>query len=196
MSENSQLNKTLLAAKAGCVNSMWEIKYRFLDLIHTLSEDNRNSIANQSDFEEDCFKVIEETVARYDITKGEFPQLLYRCLTRRLSRTKARFKKRLKQAVVVPFPLKTDDDGEEVEIDIIDDMAAVDNEIMLNERIAGLATGDPRKLVILKSWTDPYYCDSETAVLLAEQLGGKAESHRKEIARFRSKCQKALAHAN
>lgn len=77
----------------------------------------------------------------------------------------------------------------------MDDLAVVDETLLLNERITGLAAGDPRKLAILNSWLDPEYNDSKTANLLAQTSGGKAESHRKFIGRFRTECQKALANA-
>ncbi|WP_149093372.1 hypothetical protein [Paenibacillus terrae] len=196
MKQNRQLNSIILAAQNGCVASMWEVKYRFSHLVHTLSEDNRNHIKCQHEFEDECFKVIEETVALFEPSKGDFPQLLYRCLTRRLARAKERYKNRTSGFTVVLLPTIKDESDGYVEVEIIDDLAIVDKNISLNERITGLAAGDPRKVTILKSWTEPDYCESDTALLLAKQFGGKSETHRKAITRFRTHCQKALVCAN
>ncbi|UMR34003.1 hypothetical protein MJ749_15005 [Paenibacillus polymyxa] len=100
-----------------------------------------------------------------------------------------------RESVTVPLAVSTDSDGF-TEYELKDDLAIVDGNIMLNERITGLAAGDPRKVTILKTWTEPDYCESDTALLLAKQFGGKSESHRKAITRFRRDCQKALAYAN
>ncbi|MMZ61827.1 hypothetical protein D1872_239970 [compost metagenome] len=85
-------------------------------------------------------------------------------------------------------------EGEDIEIK--DDLAIVDaNNCYATEKIAFLAEGDSRKLAILKAWTYQALNDSDTAILLAQNYGGNTESHRRYVTRFKSRCQKALAHA-
>lgn len=65
----------------------------------------------------------------------------------------------------------------------------VEGDVILKEKIALLAQGDPRKKVILAEWTKGAE-DKAISELLAQRFGGKAESHRKFITRFKSReCQ-------
>lgn len=72
-------------------------------------------------------------------------------------------------------------------------LAGIEDEEFKKEKIALLAQGDMRKELTLKLWIRGYTNDSETSLLLAQHLGGKAESHRVFIRRFRAHCQKQLA---
>lgn len=193
MLNKQQLNILATNAKNGDSDAMWEVKYHFQKMIHQMSEYNRNRL-NQADFEDECFKIIEDTVMRFEAEKGDLPQLVVNFIKRRLGRSTKRYSKKTKadEYVTVPMVHNENTDGF-TEYEIQDDLAIVENEILYNERITGLAAGDSRKLAILNTWSEPEYNDSKTAEELALQCGGKAESHRKFIVRFRSECKKALA---
>lgn len=195
MPNDQQLNSLAILAHNGCRESMWEIKSKFLKFIHTLSDSCRNDISSQSDFEEECFKIVEETVKSFDAASGDFAQLLVQNIKRRLGRSRTRFKQCKKRDKPGPMPIISDGEDGNEPFDIKDDLAIIDERLLLNEKITGLAAGDLRKLAILNSWLDPYYNDSTTAASLARSVGGKPESHRKFIGRFRTECQKALANA-
>ncbi|MEK3836499.1 hypothetical protein [Paenibacillus sp. FSL R7-0128] len=186
-----QLNSLAIEARAGSVNAMWEVKAHFQKTIHRLSESNRNMVRSQQKFEEDMFKRIEEAVRIYKPECGNFEPLVISKLYERLRRWQKRHIGVTQGAQV----LSINREIEEHDYDIKDDLAIVDAELLKNEKITGLAAGDPRKLAILNSWLDPYFNDSSTADLLAQIYGGKSESHRKFIGRFRNACQTALADA-
>ena len=61
----------------------------------------------------------------------------------------------------------------------------VEEEVLFKEKIALLAQGDSRKETILSQWTKGA-TDTSISELLAKHFGGKAESHRKFISRFKS----------
>lgn len=61
----------------------------------------------------------------------------------------------------------------------------VEEDVILNEKIALLAQGDFRKTVVLTEWIKGAD-DKSISLLLAQQIGGKAESHRKFITRFKT----------
>ena len=67
----------------------------------------------------------------------------------------------------------------------------VEAEVLYQERVTLLAQGNPKKEVILLNWTVGA-TDSAISEMLAHQFGGKAESHRKFIQRFRNDCRLAL----
>ncbi|SCA85314.1 hypothetical protein [Bacillus glycinifermentans] len=74
----------------------------------------------------------------------------------------------------------------------VDVSANVVGEVLLKEKIALLAQGDPRKKTILAIWSRGCTNDSEISSLLAKRFGGNPESHRIFIQRFRSRCQSQL----
>ncbi|EME76183.1 hypothetical protein OZL92_20745 [Bacillus sonorensis] len=66
-------------------------------------------------------------------------------------------------------------------------------EVLLKEKVALLAQGDPRKRVILEAWIRGCTNDTDISTLLAQRFGGNARSHCRFIQRFRSRCQSQLA---
>ncbi|MEI2280741.1 hypothetical protein [Paenibacillus polysaccharolyticus] len=193
MLNKQQLNNLAVKAKNGDLVAMWEVKFHFQKMIHQLSEYNRNRL-NQADFEDECFKIIEEIVMRYEIDKGDLPQLVVNFIKRRVGRTTKRYEKKTKSENYVTVSMIQSETAEGyTEFEIQDDLAIVDKDLMYNERITGLAAGDSKKLAILKAWSEPGHSVTATAKELALLFGGKAESHRKSITRFRSECEKALA---
>ncbi|WP_427110882.1 hypothetical protein [Lysinibacillus xylanilyticus] len=62
--------------------------------------------------------------------------------------------------------------------------------ISLNEKIARLASDD-RELVTLNAWANGFN-DTQVSETLASRFGGKCDSHRKFVQRFRAKCQRKL----
>ena len=85
-------------------------------------------------------------------------------------------------------------DEEDVRIEVLDELADVESEVMANEMVAFLAEGDQRNEMILNAWKYGEFNFSAIAKDLAESFAGtKAESHRKHIQRFRSECERVLA---
>ncbi|WP_178023061.1 helix-turn-helix domain-containing protein [uncultured Paenibacillus sp.] len=188
--QTEQLNKAVIKAKNGDGEAMWSIIAHFQDYIHKLSDRNRNLVKSQEDFEDQCFKRVEEAVHSYDPKRGSFTSHVEAKLHERLNRCKKRNIKKNGSVEVVSI---TSRDG--VDIDFEDDLAIVDgNRIFANEKIAFLAEGDPLKLAILKAWSDGVFRPKDVTILLAQNFGGKSESHRKQITRFRSHCQTKLAY--
>ena len=75
----------------------------------------------------------------------------------------------------------------------VEALIASEEEIELNKKISTLASGDLKKEMILKMWSNGFSNDVELSNLLAQKLGGKAESHRKYIVRFRAKCREEFS---
>lgn len=187
-----QLNSAAIAAQSGDQEAMWRIKQHFHRFITNLSDANRNRIASQESFESQCFNLIEDKVLRYCPGKDNLEWIIRVSFYKRLKRSKDRFTAKTKGVELSALPYLTYDDGHEEEL-LKDDLAIVDSDYLLNERVTDLAAGDSLRLVILNSWIESTYNDSETARMLAHQYGGNTESYRKKIQRFKTECQKALA---
>lgn len=193
-----KLNSLAIKARSGDADSLWQIKSMFLGFIHALSEENRNRLPSQAEFEEECFSIIDETVRYYNEAQGNFSQLLVRSIKRRLGRSKERWREKTRRVEIVPIRQSSFEEDEVFsQADVKDDLAVVDaSRIIVKEKIAFLAEGDPLKVAILNAWVSGELNNSAISVLLAQNFGGKAESHRRQITRFRSQCQKALATAS
>lgn len=87
---------------------------------------------------------------------------------------------------------KMTEEWEDKDLDFKDDLAVVDDALLVNEKITFLAGGDVKRRFILKAWSEGYDNESKLAVLLSQRFGGKTESHHKFIRRFRVECQKEL----
>lgn len=76
--------------------------------------------------------------------------------------------------------------------DIEDPLARAEDTVLFKEKITLLAEGDHRKELILLKWSEGEH-DKNISELLAQRLGGKSESHRKFIGRFKTECKNRLA---
>ncbi|MNV07205.1 hypothetical protein D3C71_976250 [compost metagenome] len=195
-----KLNNLAVLAQAGDTEAMWGLKGYFQPVILHLSDTNRNLIASQERFENECYKIVEESVERFNQSLGDIGQLVVHSIIRRLGRTKKRHQKTLAIQGITITPIesmlqRSDDDSDLREYQIVDCLATVDGDYLLKEKIASLAGSDSRKLAILNTWISSDITDTQTADLLAQTYGGKAESHRKFITRFKSQCRTTLANA-
>ena len=86
------------------------------------------------------------------------------------------------------------DFGESIEYEPVDALASVEESVLekssVTERIRSLATTDSEEFV-LNAWINGK-SDSEIARELALHIGGKSQSTRKTVQRFKTKCQKRL----
>lgn len=194
---DQQLNSFATLAQQGDLQAMWEIKGYFQSFIEELSDYSRNYIKSQEKFEEECYKILDETVYEFIPSRGNFRQLAVQSIKRRLGRARKRHQAALERygiSIISLTEQPTSDGSDEiVEFDVEDRLATVDSNLLLNEKIASLAGSDSRKLAILNLWTQPNTTDSHIAHLLAQMFGGNAESHRRYVNRFKSQCKVALA---
>jgi len=70
--------------------------------------------------------------------------------------------------------------------------ANTEYDVEFNERVTLLAQGNPKKKCVLLQWSRGAE-DKAISELLAQLYGGKAESHRKFIQRFKTECRNRLA---
>lgn len=87
--------------------------------------------------------------------------------------------------------VESKDFGESLEFEPRDDLAVIDDRLLVNEIIARLATGDQEK-VVLTEWSKGIK-DSAIASTLARLFGGKEDTHARNIRRFRKKFRAQLS---
>lgn len=82
--------------------------------------------------------------------------------------------------------------SEDEEIEPVAEMRGEYDDIEVYETIEELSKGDDRRRFILANWAEGNHNDSELAEYLALLFGGKANSQRQFIMRFRNECKARL----
>jgi hypothetical protein len=110
-----------------------------------------------------------------------------------ISQSKARFIKRNsrnKEAYVSMTSLEGD--GDENLGYQFKSLASTEGDVLFKEQAALLAQGNPIKKFIIDQWSKG--ADNKSiSEMLAHRFGGKSESHRKTIQRFKNDCKVALS---
>lgn len=170
--------------------ALTELYRRFLPQINRTSQSIWYKVRDETVFENRCFQKIEYVVSTYDPNKGSLDRAIIGVIRKSASM--------LVKDSRVPWWKFVVPDDEESEgkrsspFEITDDLAVVDDELMVNERIASLAGDDSRRKFVLWAWSEGFFNESELATLLAQRFGGNARSHCRFIQRFRTECQEKL----
>ena len=82
--------------------------------------------------------------------------------------------------------------SDDEEIEPVAEVRGEYDDIEVYETIEELSKGDDRRRFILANWAEGYHNDSELAEYLALIFGGKANSQRQFIMRFRNECKARL----
>ena len=117
-------------------------------------------------------------------------------LRKRVYQGVAKSLKRSRRQHTTPFANlgSCDDEGQATEYDPEDVLADVNSgNLEVIETITLLAQSDRRKELILNAWANGFTDNKEISSILADTLGGKSESHRKYIQRFRNDCRTELS---
>ena len=192
--DNEQLNKLAISAQQGSDSAYHEILRHFLPKISRISESIWYLVVNETHFEQSCIVGIKDAIKRFDQSKGAFSTQVNFHIRQAKSRSISRLTKRRRGYEMDYLDKHSSGDEERSSnYEVVDDLAVIDDGIIVNEKIALLAEDDSRKLAILNAWSNGEYNDSDTASFLAKRYGGNSESHRKFINRFRTTCRGALA---
>jgi hypothetical protein len=191
---DEQLNSLAVKAANGCCTSSEAILTYFIPIVQRMSSQVWYMFLDESSFEHECYRKITRAATKYDPTRGRTFRnfVLHKLQGVRSTHLKRRSKSRTNLTSIEALASR-DDEGNDTPYDVIDNLAVIDDGLLVNEKIALLAEDDSRKLAILNAWSNGEYNDSDTASFLAKRYGGNSESHRKFINRFRTTCQKALA---
>lgn len=196
--EAKKLNSLVERYREGDELALDSLCKMFLPLIQLQSELIWYEIEKQTEFECRCLLRIKRALERFDQKKGNVSSLIMNVI----QREKNDFLKRRKRKLNVSSldePIKQKD-GSETFIEVPDVLADVENKIIedesIKEKVALLAKGDQRKMVILKAWIDGEFNDTKLAKDLATLFPDVKESgHRRTIQRFREECKRRLATA-
>lgn len=191
MTAEQSLDKLACLAKAGCKESKEKILNKYLPLINRYCQVNWYRVNNEGSLTAHLISKLEHAIRVFDENKGSFERLVTQSLNEGLRRFVKRRKYNRDDLRSISYQFSDSEDSlEETYKDVL---ANVEDDVVIKEIAALLAKGDRRKLAIINAWLDGLGNDSKLSLLLAQQFGGKPESHRQAIKRFRSECQVSLA---
>ncbi len=142
-------------------------------------------VPNVTSFEHSCYVAIGKAIEKGSVEsmEGLAVYIAKRTAGRHVNRTKY-----IAPESFSELESEVREDSEEMEFDMIDVLADVELEAILNETTDLLAQGDRLKEEIVGLWVLGNENDASISRSLARTFGGKAESHRKRITRFRQDC--------
>ncbi len=196
--EAKKLNSLVERYREGDEVALDSLCKMFLPLIQLQSELIWYEIEKQTEFECRCLLRIKRALERFDPKKGNVSSLIMNVIQREKNDFLKRRKRKLNTSSL-DEPIKQKD-GSETFTEVPDVLADVENKIIedesIKEKVALLAKGDQRKMVILKAWIDGEFNDTKLAKDLATLFPDVKESgHRRTIQRFREECKRRLATA-
>lgn len=197
MVNEEKLNILVEEFRGGSEEALNTLCKMFLPVIQWHSEQIWYKIEKQTEFECRCILKIKKALLNFDRNKGSLKSLITYVITKEKYDFLARRKRKLSDVVSLDEPL-TDHEGNQVYLEVVDVLADVETNTLSNhgllEKVALLAKGDPRRLAILKAWSEGETNDLQLAKELACSFPEVSESgHRRFIQRFRIECQKQLA---
>lgn len=187
--EEEQLNKLVMDYQRGNEDALEALCRHFLPIINHESEQIWYKVKNNTKFECRCVMKIGKALLRYDPKKGKVSSLVMNIIVKERSDFTRRRRKKFADALSLDALAIN---GCDTALDIKDDLAVVEENVIAKEMIAMLAQGDQIKEFILVAWMNGINNDSKLAEMLAHSFGSKQESYRKYIQRFRAKCKRQL----
>lgn len=160
-----------------------------IEKIYEESERLSYYITDTSRFEERCIEYVARYLNKYQGARNS-RRYIQRLIMCKSQEAKEVFKK--EHYTTFGGLAALNEDGDELEYEPEDVLANVESEVITKETIDLLAQDDRRKRLILGSWLMGNDNVSDISRLLAQTIGGNAETHRKFIQRFRSDCRIAL----
>jgi len=160
-----------------------------IDRIYFTSDKIRGKVVDQTLFEERCINRVGEYLLK-DVNNIKNFNYIMRMINEVACSVINRNKN--EHAEYFSSLTKYDDGGGEIEFEPDDDLTDVESEVIEKDMVALLAQNDHKKLKVLEGWQIGNTNDKQISRTLARTFGGKSESHRKFIQRFRDSCRNKL----
>lgn len=160
-----------------------------VDHIYSESDRVRNKVTNIDSMEREIFRRVSRHIEDY-LQSNEDIYAHSRIIRKKIGEViKKHSDDRRNQYYEVFTQYETiDEDGETLEFEPVDVLANVESEVIKKETASMLAQGDRRNEIIVENWLLGNTNGKNISHSLARTLGGKPESHRKYIQRFRQSC--------
>lgn len=184
-----ELNEAVAAYQSGDESELSRIFETVNPLIEKASEEVAKYEPNFIKFDCRVIKLLQQVIEKFDRDSHDFLSAAKALIDRNKAQYIRRAKKRRQPEVLLSALESTSDDEQGYQFE--DVLANVENQVTFQEKVTLLAQGDEKKELILLQWSGGVN-DSTIATLLAQRFGGKSESHRKYIGRFKSSCQSKL----
>ncbi|PAE24022.1 hypothetical protein [Bacillus sp. 7894-2] len=185
----TKLNELVLAYQNGSELALADLFNAVNPLIERASKEVEPFVDDFTKFDCRVVREIQRQIDSFEYGKHDFLAAVKTII----SQSKARFirrnsRKKDNYVSMVALEGNGDEDlGYQFEAD-----GRTEDYVMFKERVTLLAQGNPKKETILLQWSRGAE-DKSISELLAQLYGGKAESHRKFIQRFKTDCKELLS---
>lgn len=192
--EREKLNRLAASYQEGNKEARDELFRKITPIIEKASSELERFTNNYTEFDCRILLKVKKLVETFDRRRERNFIGIVKTL---VDREKTDFiRRRSRRLEEVSIDAMENPDGEEdLGFQFEDPLARVEEQVLdeelVKEKIALLAKDDPRRKTVLIEWSKGTN-NTTISDLLAQIYGGKAETHRKFITRFRTDCQKAL----
>jgi hypothetical protein len=188
------INQMVLAYQNGDDTAMSDIFNAINPMIEKASREIEPFVEDFTKFDCRMVKKVQRLIQNFEYGKHDFLAAVKAII----SKDKAQYIRRntrKSEGYVSMTVLEGGNKSEEGEESLGYQFKSKDNtehDVEFKERVTLLAQGNPKKETILLQWSRGAE-DKAISELLAQLYGGKAESHRKFIQRFKTECRDRLA---
>lgn len=181
-----EINSLYQTASKGCKKASEDILMHFIPLIQNMSSKIWYLLHDETSFEQECYQKILLAIDRYNVGVGRQSFADYAMW--RIHEVKRDHLKRRRREQPLYIEARAREDGlsgVSTVFELRDSTVAIEQDFVFNEKITLMAEGDFRKTIALKAWSGGFYDTKDISTFMAERFGGKVESHRKLITRFK-----------
>lgn len=162
-------------------------------IVEEASRSIEHRIPDVTSFEHTCYtRVGDAILSGHEIKSLEAlsKRIVRQAIASHLSKTK------YEVPTYIESLARVDEDGNEEQFEIEDVLADVEEKVLgkflEKEKVTLLAKGDKRREKVLKAWASGVTNASEISRLLAQSFGGKYNTHRVFVKRFKTECRETL----
>lgn len=186
--DRNQLNSLVFSYQNGSEVALNEIFQEINPLIEKASADLETVVTDVTKF--DCRMILKVKKLAEDFSEEtkDFKSIVKTLISREKSDFAKRRSKQIEEISIDKLQLQ-DEEGKGFQFS--NSKAGVESEVLFQEKITLLAQGDSRKEMVLIEWSKGAE-DKSISKVLAHRFGGKPESHRKFISRFKTECRNRL----
>jgi DNA-directed RNA polymerase specialized sigma subunit len=183
-----RLNELVLAYQDGNESAVNDLFQAINPLIERTSLEIERLTDDATKFDCRMIYKLKKLIEKFDATKGhDFLSSAKALITQEKSDFMKRRKRKREDVSMSALEGESEEDlGYQFE-----SKENTEHDVLFKERVTLLAQGNPKRQMVLIQWSKGAD-DKSISVMLAHHFGGKAESHRKFVTRFKTECRDRL----
>lgn len=179
-----QLNNLVISYQGGNEEALNDIFRTVSPLVERASEDLEGIVNDVTKFDCRILLKVKNLADDFSEETRDFLSIVKTLISKEKSDFIKRRSKHLEEVSLEYLETPKEND---LGFQLKDPLAGIEDKVLFKEKVTLLAQGDQRRNKILTEWSKGTN-DKGVSLMLAHQLGGNPESHRKFITRFKTEC--------